>query len=95
MRRVGRQRRSRLHIIAGGSRHRKAYLPPRDKVYALIDGMVEGTKTEGELLVALRRWWGCIPVSERKIVHRELLNVLAKSDVTIEAISRALIELET
>ena len=55
---------------------------------------MEGTKIEGELLVALRRWLGYIPVSERKIVYRELLNVLAKSDVTIEAISRALIELE-
>jgi hypothetical protein len=54
--------------------------------------MVEGTKSEEELLEAVRRWWASIPVSERKIVHTELLNVLA-NDVTIEAISRALIDL--
>jgi hypothetical protein len=82
-----------LYIIAGGSGGQRTYLPPRDKVYALIDHMVEGTKTEEEVLVAVKRWWGTIPASERKIVHRELLNVLAKSEVTIEAISRALIDL--
>ena len=92
MRRVSRQRKSLLHIVGDGSGHQKIYLPPRDKVFALVDDMVEGTKSEEELLEAVRRWWASIPVSERKIVHKELLNVLA-NDVTIEAISRALIDL--
>jgi hypothetical protein len=79
------------HSRAG---HQKTYLPPRDKVYALIDDMVEGTKNEGELMEPVRRWWHSVPVSERKIVRRELVNVLAKSDATLEAISGALTDLE-
>ena len=47
MRRVGRQRKSGLHIIAGGSGHRKACLPPKGKVFALIDGMVKGRRPKG------------------------------------------------
>jgi hypothetical protein len=35
----------------------------------LFTDMVEGTKSEGELLEAVRRWWNSIPVSERKIVQ--------------------------
>ena len=56
--------------------------------------MVEGTRSESEVLESVKRWWDYIPATERKIVRRELLNVLAKSNATIEAISGALTDLE-
>jgi hypothetical protein len=87
---------ARVHLGNDRSRvgHQKTYLPPRDKVYRLVDDMVEGTRSESELLESVRRWWDSIPVSERNIVRRELLNVLAKSNATIEAISGVLSALE-
>jgi hypothetical protein len=87
---------AKVHLGNDNSRagHQKTYLPPRDKIYALIDDMVEGTKNEEELMEPVRRWWHSIPDSERNIVHRKLLNVLAKSYDTLEAISGALTDLE-
>jgi hypothetical protein len=56
MRRVGR----RVHLSSqrsGGVGRQRTYLSPRHKVYRFIDEMVEGTRSQGELLESLRRWW--------------------------------------
>jgi hypothetical protein len=92
MRRV--RRRVHLGSQQNGAGPQRTYLAPRDKVYRFIDEMVEGTRSQGELLESLRRWWNSIPLAEREIVRKDLLNVLAKSNATIEALSGLLTDLE-
>jgi hypothetical protein len=86
----------RVHFINEGSRsgRQKTYLSTRDKVYRLIDEMVEDKRTQGELLESVGRWWDSIPISERKIVRRNLLDVVAKSNATIETLWGAVTELD-
>ena len=71
-----------------------SYQAVKSKVYRLIDSLVEDAKTQGEVQESVKRWWKLVHPADRPIARKYLLNVLAKSNATLAAISDGLTELK-
>ena len=71
-----------------------SYQAVKSKVYRLIDSLVENDKTQGEVQESVKRWWKLVHPADRPIARKYLLNVLAKSNATLAAISDGLTELK-
>ena len=71
-----------------------SYQAVKSKVYRLIDSLVEDAKTQGEVQESVKRWWKLVHPADRPIARKYLLNVLAKSNATLNAISDGLTELQ-
>jgi len=71
-----------------------SYQAVKTKVHRLMDAVVEGTKTEGDVHACIRRWWNLVQPSDRAVARRYLLAVLERSHATLNAISSELPELE-
>jgi hypothetical protein len=50
-----------------------SYQAIKSKVYRLIDSLVVGEKTEGEVQESIRRWWALIHPADRPIAQKYLL----------------------
>jgi len=59
-------------------------------VYRLIDALVEGSKTEGEVQESMQRWWKLIHPADRAVAQKYILTVLAKSNASLEAMNDGL-----
>ena len=71
-----------------------SYQAVKSKVYRLIDGLVEDSKTQGDVQESVKRWWKLVHPADRPIARKYLLTVLAKSNATLEAISDGLTDLQ-
>jgi hypothetical protein len=71
-----------------------SYQAVKSKVYRLIDSLVEDAKTQSEVQESVKRWWKLVHPADRPIARKYLLNVLAKSNATLAAISDGLTELQ-
>ena len=67
-----------------------SYQAVKSKVYRLIDALVEGSKTEGEVQESMKRWWKLIHPADRPVAQKYMLMVLAKSNASLGAISDGL-----
>jgi hypothetical protein len=68
-----------------------SYQAVKSKVYKLIDALVEGSKTEGEVQESMRRWWQLIHPADRPVAQKYLLMVLARSSSSLGAITEGLV----
>jgi hypothetical protein len=62
----------------------------KSKVYRLVDALVSGEKSEGEVRDSIRRWWAGIHPADRPIAQKHLLLVLERSTSAIDAIQDAM-----
>lgn len=67
-----------------------SYQAIKSKVYRLIDSLVIGEKTEGEVQESIRRWWSLIHPADRPIAEKYLLAVLGRSAAALEAVGDGL-----
>jgi hypothetical protein len=67
-----------------------SYQAVKSKVYKLIDALVEGEKTEGEVQESMRRWWSLIHPSDRPVAQKYLLMVLERSNSALLAVGDGL-----
>ncbi len=67
-----------------------SYQAVKSRVYRLIDSLVEGAKTEQEVQESIHRWWKLVHPTDRPMAQKYLVEVLQKSNATIEAISGSL-----
>lgn len=63
----------------------------KSRVYKLIDALVEGAKTEGEIEESMRRWWKLIHPADRPMAQKYLQAVLEKSNASLGAINHGLL----
>ncbi len=66
-----------------------SYLATKNKVYRLIDAMVDGEKTEAEVQESVCRWWNLIHPADRPVARKYLLTVLGRSVSALDAIGDA------
>ena len=71
-----------------------SYQAVKSRVYRLIDSLVEGAKTEQEVQESMRRWWKLVHPADRPMAQKYLLEVLRKSNATLEAISGEMIQFQ-
>jgi len=64
-----------------------SYQAVKSRVYRLIDSLVEGAKTEQDVQESVRRWWKLVHPADRPMAQKYLLEVLQRSNATLEAIS--------
>jgi hypothetical protein len=67
-----------------------SYLAIKSKVYRLIDGLVDGEKTEEDVQESVRRWWDLIHPADRPVAKKYLLTVLGRSVSALDAIGDGL-----
>ena len=58
----------------------------KSKVYRLLDSLVSGEKTEGEVGDSIRRWWSGIHPADRPIAQKHLSLVLDRCTSAVNAI---------
>jgi hypothetical protein len=58
----------------------------KSKVYRLVDALVSGEKTQGEVQDSIRRWWAGIHPADRPIAQKHLMLVLERSVSAVDAI---------
>lgn len=71
-----------------------SYQAVKSRVYRLIDSLVEGAKTEQEVQESMRRWWKLVHPADRPMAQKYLLEVLRKSNATLEAITGEMIQFQ-
>jgi hypothetical protein len=71
-----------------------SYQAVKSRVYRLIDSLVEGAKTEQEVQESVRRWWKLVHPADRPMAQKYLMEVLQRSNATLEAISGELIQFQ-
>jgi hypothetical protein len=69
-----------------------SYQAIKSKVYRLVDSLVVGEKSEGEVQESIRRWWELIHPADRPIAQKYLLLVLERSCLAMDAIEEGLQE---
>ena len=68
-----------------------SYQAIKSKVYRLIDALVVGEKSEGEVQESVRRWWDLIHPADRPIAQKYLLMVLGRSASALDAVGDGLL----
>jgi hypothetical protein len=68
-----------------------SYQAIKSKVYRLIDALVVGEKSEGEIQESIRRWWDLIHPADRPIAQKYLLMVLGRSASALDAVGDGLL----
>lgn len=68
-----------------------SYQAVKSKVYKLIDALVEGSKTEGEVQESMKRWWKLVHPADRPVAQKYLLMVLARSSSSLGAITEGMV----
>lgn len=58
----------------------------KSKVYRMLDSLVSGEKTEGEVGESIRRWWSGIHPADRPIAQKHLSLVLDRCTSAVDAI---------
>jgi hypothetical protein len=71
-----------------------SYQAVKSRVYRLIDSLVEGAKTEQEVQESMRRWWKLVHPADRPMAQKYLMEVLQRSNATLEAISGEMIQFQ-
>lgn len=71
-----------------------SYQAVKSRVYRLIDSLVEGAKTEREVQESMRRWWKLVHPADRPMAQKYLIEVLQKSNATLEAISGEVLQFQ-
>jgi hypothetical protein len=69
-----------------------SYQAVKSRVYRLIDSLVEGAKTESEVQESMRRWWKLVHPADRPMAQKYLMEVLQRSNATLEAISGEVVQ---
>lgn len=69
-----------------------SYQAVKSRVYRLIDSLVEGAKTPREVQESMRRWWKLVHPADRPMAQKYLMEVLQKSNATLEAISGEILQ---
>lgn len=64
----------------------------KSKVYRLVDALVSGEKSQGEVQDSIRRWWRGIHPADRPIAQKHLLVVLERCGSAMEAIQDGMAE---
>ena len=68
-----------------------SYQAVKSKVYRLIDALVEGTKTEAAVQASMQNWWKAIHPADRPVAQKYVLEVLAKSNASLGAMTDGLL----
>ena len=71
-----------------------SYQAVKTKVHRLMDAVVEGAKTEGDIGECIARWWCLVQPADRAVAKKYLLTVLERSNATLNAIAATLPELD-
>jgi len=71
-----------------------SYQAVKTKVHRLMDAVVEGAKTEGDIAECIARWWCLVQPADRAVAKKYLLTVLERSNATLAAIATTLPDLE-
>jgi len=71
-----------------------SYQAVKTKVHRLMDAVVEGAKTEGDIAECIARWWCLVQPADRAVAKKYLLTVLERSNATLTAIATTLPDLE-
>lgn len=71
-----------------------SYQAVKSRVYKLIDSLVEGAKTEQDVQESVRRWWKLVHPADRPTAQKYLVEVLQKSNATLEAISGSMTQIQ-
>ena len=71
-----------------------SYQAVKTKEHRLMDAVVEGAKTEGDIAECIARWWCMVQPADRAVAKKYLLTVLERSNATLNAIATTLPELE-
>lgn len=71
-----------------------SYQAVKSRVYRLIDSLVEGAKTEQEVQESVRRWWKLVHPADRATAQKYLIEVLERSNATLEAISGSMTQIQ-
>lgn len=71
-----------------------SYQAVKTKVHRLMDAVVEGAKSEGDIGECIARWWCLVQPADRAVAKKYLQTVLERSNATLQAIAATLPELE-
>lgn len=71
-----------------------SYQAVKTKVHRLMDAVVEGAKTEGDIGECIARWWCLVQPADRAVAKKYLQTVLERSNATLKAIASTLPDLE-
>jgi hypothetical protein len=71
-----------------------SYQAVKTKVHRLMDAVVEGAKTEGDIAECIARWWCLVQPADRAVAKKYLQTVLERSNATLNAIATTLPDLE-
>jgi hypothetical protein len=71
-----------------------SYQAVKTKVHRLMDSVVEGVKTEGDIAECIARWWCLVQPADRAVAKKYLQTVLERSNATLKAIATTLPDLE-
>ncbi len=71
-----------------------SYQAVKSRVYRLIDSLVEGAKTQSEVQESMRRWWKLVHPADRPMAQKYLIEVLQKSNATLQAISGEVLQFQ-
>lgn len=68
-----------------------SYQAVKTKVHRLIDAAVQGEKTEQEVRESMERWWKLIHPADRAVAQKYLLQVLERSQASLNSITHVLL----
>jgi hypothetical protein len=71
-----------------------SYQAVKTKVHRLMDAVVEGAKSEGDIGECIARWWCLVQPADRAVAKKYLQTVLERSNATLAAIAATLPDLE-
>ena len=71
-----------------------SYQAVKTKVHRLMDAVVEGAKTEGDIAECIARGWCLVQPADRAVAKKYLQTVLERSNATLQAIASTLPDLE-
>jgi ATP-dependent DNA ligase len=71
-----------------------SYQAVKTKVHRLMDAVVEGAKSEGDIGECIARWWTLVQPADRAVAKKYLQTVLERSNATLQAIASTLPDLE-
>ena len=71
-----------------------SYQAVKTKVHRLMDAVVEGAKSEGDIAECIARWWCLVQPADRAVAKKYLQTVLERSNATLQAIAATLPDLE-
>ena len=58
----------------------------KSKVYRLVDALVTGEKSDGDVRDSIRRWWTGIHQADKPIAQKHLSLILERCNAAMEAI---------